>query len=571
MSTVAQEAAARMAYWCATDEKGGVGYDQDTREEIRDFSYVSTPHLTGAVDSDCSAMVAAACNLGLRAAGVVPAGTPDTDARLLPASTWTGSMRSELEARGWREVHSDDSALTPDGGFRRGDIVLSSKAEGGVGHVAMVVDDDASNPTLAEAWIDERGEITGGAVGDQTGSETRLSSYTSHIYTRRGVWTSCHRYEGADASPTPSAPAASSGGKAGPLLGIDISNWQAGIDLAAVNPDFTIVMVTQDTGPYAFTNAYYREQIEASLALGKPTGTYHYVGGGANGDADDARAEADRFLAAVRDTGRQNDVFYAIDWEQGDNTAWGNLAYLSIIIARVQEATGKPVLLYASSSVYPWETASGHGCVTWAAQYADSEPTGWTASPWSDGTWSARMHQYTGTGRVTGYGGNLDLDVWHGSEAELRALTPSGAAVSPAPSRAPARPTAADGQELLDVDGVWGTRTVARFQQVMGTPIDGVLDDDGSVCIEAFQRFLNQAVGSAHLTNLIGTGFLEVDGIGGERTWKAFQFLVWCWHKKYVPAGWDFDDWIDGVVGPATVMALQRALNVSTAGTGRLW
>ena len=64
MSVVGDEAAARMAYWCATDEKGGVGYDQDTREEIRDLSYVSTPRLTGAVDSDCSAMVAAACNLG---------------------------------------------------------------------------------------------------------------------------------------------------------------------------------------------------------------------------------------------------------------------------------------------------------------------------------------------------------------------------------------------------------------------------------------------------------------------------------------------------------------------------
>ena len=181
MSVVGDEAAARMAYWCATDEKGGVGYDQGTREEIRDLSYVSTPRLTGAVDSDCSAMVAAACNLGLRAAGVVPAGTPDNDARLLPASTWTGSMRAELEARGWREVHWDDAAMTPDGGFRRGDVVLSSKAEGGVGHVAMVVDDNPTNPTLAEAWIDERGEITGGAVGDQTGSETRLVSYSAHI------------------------------------------------------------------------------------------------------------------------------------------------------------------------------------------------------------------------------------------------------------------------------------------------------------------------------------------------------------------------------------------------------
>ena len=231
MSVVGDEAAARMAYWCATDEKGGVGYDQGTREEIRDLSYVSTPRLTGAVDSDCSAMVAAACNLGLRAAGVVPADAGDGYPRLLPASTWTGSMRAELEARGWREVHWDDAAMTPDGGFRRGDVVLSSKAEGGVGHVAMVVDDNPSDPVLAEAWIDERGEITGGAVGDQTGSETRLVSYSSHIYTQRGAWTSCHRYAAASSAPAPSAPPAPaapapappSGGKPGPLLGVDIS------------------------------------------------------------------------------------------------------------------------------------------------------------------------------------------------------------------------------------------------------------------------------------------------------------------------------------------------------------
>lgn len=580
---VADEAAARMAYWCATDEAGGVGYDQGTREEIRDFSYVSTPHLTGAVDSDCSAMVAAACNLGLRAAGVVPPGTPDNDSRLLPASTWTGSMRAELEARGWREVHWDDSSLTPDGGFRRGDVVLSSGAEGGVGHVAMVVDDNPTNPTLAEAWIDERGEITGGAVGDQTGSETRLVPYSEHVYTQRGVWTSCHRYEGASApsssssAPSSSAtvPSAPSGGQAGPLLGIDISSWQADIDLTAVDPDFVIVKVTQDVGTYASANSHHKGQIEAALAQGRPTGVYHYVGGGDGGTAEDAQAEADRFLAAVAATGHASDVFYAIDWESIENSAWGNTGYLSIIVSRVQSATGKPVLLYASSGVYPWNVAAAYGCVPWVAQYADSDPTGWTTSPWSDGSWSAKMHQYTGTGRVNGYSGDLDLNVWYGSEAELRALAPGGGsyrAGTPAvPAPSPARPTAADGQELLDVDGEWGSRTVARFQQVMGTPIDGVLDDDGSACIEAFQRFLNTVVGERDQTNLNGSAPLAVDGIDGPNTWRTFQYLVWCWHKEYVPDGWEWGDWIDGEDGPATVMALQRALNASTAGTGRLW
>ncbi len=580
MSVVGNEAAARMAYWCATDEKGGVGYDQGTREEIRDLSYVSTPRLTGAVDSDCSAMVAAACNLGLRAAGVVPAGTPDNDARLLPASTWTGSMRAELEARGWREVHWDDSAMTPDGGFRRGDVVLSSKAEGGEGHVAMVVDDNPSDPVLAEAWIDERGEITGGAVGDQTGSETRLTPYASHIYTQRGAWTSCHRYAAASSAPAPSAPPAPaappSGGKPGPLLGVDISNYQAGMSMAAVDPDFAIVMVTQDTGRFAFTNQHHQAQLDEAVALGKPVGVYHYVGGGDSGTASDAEAEADRFLEAVRATGHFNRVMWCIDWETDDNSAWGNEAYLAIVIDRVQRATGKPVMLYASSGSYPWDLAVQYGCGTWAAQYADDAPTGWDHAPWSDGSWSAQMHQYTGHGRVPGYDDDLDLDVFYGSEDDFRAYAIDSSSAPSAPRRAPApsarpRPTAPDGQELLDVDGQWGSRTVARFQQVMGTPIDGVLDDDGSACIEAFQRFLNGAVGAGHLTNLIGAPALEVDGVDGEKTWKAFQFLVWAWHREYVPDGWEWGDWIDGVDGPSTVAALQRALNASTAGTGRLW
>ena len=577
MSVVGDEAAARMAYWCATDEKGGVGYDQDTREEIRDFSYVSTPRLTGAVDSDCSAMVAAACNLGLRAAGVVPADAGDGDPRLLPASTWTGSMRAELEARGWREVHWDDSAMTPDGGFRRGDVVLSSKAEGGVGHVAMVVDDNPTNPVLAEAWIDERGEITGGAVGDQTGSETRLTPYSSHIYTQRGAWTSCHRYAGAGATPpaASSSSSAPSGGKPGPLLGVDISNYQAGMNMTAVDPDFVIVMVTQDTGRFAFTNQYHLAQLDEAVSQGLPVGVYHYVGGGDNGSAEDAQAEADRFLDAVRATGHFNRVMWCIDWEAGDNSAWGNEAYLGIIIDRVQRATGKPVMLYASSGSYPWDLARSYGCGTWAAQYAGDAPTGWDKSPWSDGSWTAQMHQYTGRGRVPGYDDDLDLDVFYGSTDDFRAYaidsssTPSAPRSAPMP--APARPTAPDGQDLLDVDGQWGSRTVARFQQVMGTPIDGVLDDDGSACIEAFQRFLNDAVGAGHLTDLIGAPALEVDGVDGEKTWKAFQFLVWAWHREYVPDGWEWGDWIDGVDGPSTVAALQRALNASTAGTGRLW
>jgi len=46
---------------------------------------------------------------------------------------------------------------------------------------------------------------------------------------------------------------------------------------------------------------------------------------------------------------------------------------------------------------------------------------------------------------------------------------------------------------------------------------------------------------------------------------------VIAWHKEYLPAGWDFADWVDGEAGTATIGALQRALNNSKSGTGKLW
>ena len=139
-----------------------------------------------------------------------------------------------------------------------------------------------------------------------------------------------------------------------------------------------------------------------------------------------------------------------------------------------------------------------------------------------------------------------------------------------APAASPA-PTAVDGQQRLDEDGEMGPATIARFQQVMGTPIDGELDDDGSPAVERFQAFLNAVVGADAQQQLNGGPALDVDGIAGPATWRTFQYLVLAWHPEYVPSDWDFGDWIDGEAGEATIRALQRALNNSYANSGHLW
>lgn len=74
------------------------------------------------------------------------------------------------------------------------------------------------------------------------------------------------------------------------LNGIDISNWQAGINLAAVPADFVIAKATQGTG---YVSPDCARQIEQARQTGKRFGVYHYVSGG------NAVAEANHLSTAA--------------------------------------------------------------------------------------------------------------------------------------------------------------------------------------------------------------------------------------------------------------------------------
>lgn len=164
---------------------------------------------------------------------------------------------------------------------------------------------------------------------------------------------------------------------------------------------------------------------------------------------------------------------------------------------------------------------------------------------------------------------------WYSHLSELSNGSGFGAVSSPAPvvdvNPYTGKWNKSDGQGELRCTGVFGMATIGRLQQVMGTTIDGVLDGDGSPAVERFQAFLNSVVPADTQIALNGTPALETDGILGSRTWRTFQYLVIAWHKEYLPAGWDFADWVDGEAGTATIGALQRALNNSKSGTGKLW
>ena len=124
----------------------------------------------------------------------------------------------------------------------------------------------------------------------------------------------------------------------------------------------------------------------------------------------------------------------ALDWEQGDNAAWGNTGYLDSLVAKVKELTGVTPLIYASQSVFPWDVAKKHGCGTWVAQYANNDTTGLQSSPWNEGAYQCDIRQYSSCGRLGGWSGNLDLNKAYMEAAKWQQFAAVGGAAQPAPT-----------------------------------------------------------------------------------------------------------------------------------------
>lgn len=552
---------ARIARQVSANEN--VGYSQYRRRSW--FAAADwAGHVPSAQDADCSSLACGAIDYGLHDTYGVPWGH---QALLEINDFWTGNMRAGMEARGFRERTWPDENLCPDGGFQAGDIILSAGNEGGTGHVVIALE-DAVDPLISESWISETGDIDG-EPGDQTGEETRLKRYSAHPLTQRGAWTSCHRFDealffqqwpefagGKPATvPAPAAPAHAHG--------IDISSHQGGLNIAAIWADFVIVKVSEGTG---YENPFWRAQAEATLAANKRLGLYHFA------NDEDAGEQARFFLDRAK--GYAGRATFWLDWE-ADAVGLGPgpaLAFLNQVAAETKSTPGFYTYQNVLSS-YDWSAVAARFPL-WVAggpDYSDygrsySDPPVPNVPYWGGG---ALVHQYTEDGYLPGYSSHLDLDRLR-DRAAWDAMIGGGHVTVSAPAASPA-PTAVDGQQRLDEDGEMGPATIARFQQVMGTPIDGELDDDGSPAVERFQAFLNAVVGEGAQQQLNGAPALDVDGIAGPATWRVFQYLVMAWHPEYVPSDWDFGDWIDGEAGEATIRALQRALNNSHANSGHLW
>lgn len=201
------------------------------------------------------------------------------------------------------------------------------------------------------------------------------------------------------------------------LNGIDISSWQEDLVVASMTTcDFVIVKATGGKG---YSNDCFKKHADQTLAAGKLLGCYHYARD--RGYEGSASEEADHFIAAFKPYIGKAIPF--LDWEAdalGLGVAWAK-AWLD----RVKAKTGVTPGIYTSKSVlfsYDWSSVA-KTYPLWVAQYPNYEETGFKSEPWTDGwdfaAWKdPLLFQYTGTGRIPGYSGHLDLDLFYGTKAD---------------------------------------------------------------------------------------------------------------------------------------------------------
>lgn len=219
------------------------------------------------------------------------------------------------------------------------------------------------------------------------------------------------------------------------MNGIDISSHQSGINLTKVPCDFAIIKATQGT---SYVNPDCDRAYQQAKTAGKCLGVYHYAGG------KNPVAEANFFLENIK--GYIGEAILVLDFESYQNSAYSQGAtWCKKFLDQVYNKTKVRALVYISKSVcreFDWSNiAPNHGL--WVAQYANNKTVyGYDSSPWTDnkgyGAWSGpAIFQYTSSGRLSGWNGNLDLNIaymdrtgWNKYAGGGNAIKPSGGSSS---------------------------------------------------------------------------------------------------------------------------------------------
>ena len=227
---------------------------------------------------------------------------------------------------------------------------------------------------------------------------------------------------------------------------VDLNHWKGAVNLAALPID---AMITKATGGNGYVDDTCDANVQQAIALNMPWGVFHYFGDGFNDN--DPISEADWFINNCRGYLGKGQIW--LDWERGGNPNVGNVGMALAWLEHVRTTTGfKPAGIYMSNSLIhqsglDWSPVVNAGYALWDADYVDNntpipnfqmDPNRDPNPVW-DGVVNDVMWQFTSTGQLTGYNGNVDCSFFYGTRATWQAyINVPAPAPTPDPTPAPA-------------------------------------------------------------------------------------------------------------------------------------
>lgn len=225
------------------------------------------------------------------------------------------------------------------------------------------------------------------------------------------------------------------------LRGVDTSHYKADLNINGIAADF---IITKATGGNGYVDDACDNFVQAAIAGGKKWGVFHYFSDGFN-DGDPI-AEANWFVDNCQ--GYVGKGILVLDWERGGNPFVNRVDMALAWLQHVEARTGVKPIIYMSSSLVTdldWSSVVANGNGLWVAAWPNNnnvvpnyqmDPNS-DPNPHWDGNVNDVLWQFTSTGRIDGYGGNLDCDFFYGTREAWDAYARSNTAPAPTPTPDP--------------------------------------------------------------------------------------------------------------------------------------
>jgi GH25 family lysozyme M1 (1,4-beta-N-acetylmuramidase) len=227
--------------------------------------------------------------------------------------------------------------------------------------------------------------------------------------------------------------------------GIDVSRYQSGSTLTtctgsvqvswasvrASGRSFAFIKASGRRASGVFEDPCFDRNWAGAKAAGLYRGAYHYAIPSTR--AGSAAADARHFVGVTGRMQEAGDLPPVLDLEATGSLSRAQVqAWATTWLSTVRSLTGRQPILYTGPSFWRTYVAGGSsfaGYPLWIAHYTSkSSPT--LPSPWR--TWT--FWQSSATGRVPGVSGDVDLNTFNGTAAQLRALAHPAAVPSATPS-----------------------------------------------------------------------------------------------------------------------------------------